>query len=339
LTTPVRGAEIEVVNPAPVQFAEANAWRSVGDGWRPLFGRYRDLGFSFEWHDFLQRADLEWGSSFHPGGIEICLNLEGTATIHGPREMFNVLPGTWTMYRQGKPPLSATRAGAIRHRFITIEYAPAFLETALSGDPAHVHPLVQQALTEAKPVSQVSPPLPMTGTLVHLVESLRNCPVLVPARETWFRSKALELISHLLFRPAEGELLCTRARRVGRERVERAQVILRERMREAPSLEELGRLVGCSPFYISRIFSQETGKTIPQYLRQIRLERAAELLRTGRCNVTEAALEVGYNSLSHFSTAFREAFHCCPGLYPVRTVPGLAMGQPLARGTVAPEDA
>lgn len=43
-----------------------------------------------------------------------------------------------------------------------------------------------------------------------------------------------------------------------------------------------------------------------------------ELLRTGHCNVTEAALEVGYNSLSHFSTAFREQFRCCPGLYPLR---------------------
>jgi len=54
-------------------------------------------------------------------------------------------------------------------------------------------------------------------------------------------------------------------------------------------------------------------------LRQLRLERAAELLRTGQCNVTEAAFEVGYNSLSHFTLAFRETFGCCPGLYPLKT--------------------
>jgi len=35
--------------------------------------------------------------------------------------------------------------------------------------------------------------------------------------------------------------------------------------------------------------------------------------------VTEAALEVGYNSLSHFSSAFHETFGCCPGLYPLKT--------------------
>jgi len=33
-------------------FAEAPAWRGIGAGWRPLFGSYRELGFSLEWHDF-----------------------------------------------------------------------------------------------------------------------------------------------------------------------------------------------------------------------------------------------------------------------------------------------
>lgn len=77
-------------------------------------------------------------------------------------------------------------------------------------------------------------------------------------------------------------------------------------------------MVGCSPFHLSRGFSQEVGLTIQQYLRGIRLERAAELLRTGQCNVTEAAFEVGYNSLSHFSSSFHEMFGCCPGLYPLK---------------------
>ena len=30
-------------------------------------------------------------------------------------------------------------------------------------------------------------------------------------------------------------------------------------------------------------------------------------------------MEVGYNSLSHFSQAFHHQFGCCPGLYPVST--------------------
>jgi AraC-like DNA-binding protein len=74
--------------------------------------------------------------------------------------------------------------------------------------------------------------------------------------------------------------------------------------------------VGCSPFHLSRTFSREMGLTIPQYLRELRMERAAELLLSGNYNVTEAALEVGYSSLSHFSQAFSQTMGRCPGLYP-----------------------
>jgi AraC-like DNA-binding protein len=84
-------------------------------------------------------------------------------------------------------------------------------------------------------------------------------------------------------------------------------------------LQDIGREVGCSPFYLSRTFSKEKGQTIPQFIRQIRLERAAALLRLGEHNVTEVALEVGYSSLSHFSQAFHQLFGCCPGLYPMAT--------------------
>ena len=59
--------------------------------------------------------------------------------------------------------------------------------------------------------------------------------------------------------------------------------------------------------------------SISQYLRELRMERAAALLREGRLNVLQVALEVGYSSPSHFSAAFHETFGCCPGLYPFAT--------------------
>ena len=110
-----------------------------------------------------------------------------------------------------------------------------------------------------------------------------------------------------------------RQKRVARERVERVKQVLARDLANPPTLEMIGQEVGCSPFYLSRIFSREVGLTIPQYLRKLRMERAAELLKSGEFNVTEAALEVGYSSQSHFSQAFHETFGCCPGLYPLKT--------------------
>ena len=55
-------------------------------------------------------------------------------------------------------------------------------------------------------------------------------------------------------------------------------------------------MVGCSPFHLSRTFSAEMGMTIPQYLRQIRMERAADLLKSGKFNVTAEIAAMGSGS-------------------------------------------
>ena len=62
--------------------------------------------------------------------------------------------------------------------------------------------------------------------------------------------------------------------------------------------------------------------SIPRYLRTKRIDRAAELLKTGKANVTEAAMAVGYSSLSAFNKAFVEQMGCCPGLYPAGKISG-----------------
>jgi AraC family transcriptional regulator len=300
-------------------FAEAPAWNTVSSGWRPLFGSFPDLGFSFEWHDFQSGEELDWARSFHPGGIELCLNLSGTALLDDGKERHSLNSRSLAFYHQGDPALRATRAAHERHQFLTVEYSGSFLARHL-GEQAHeLHRLVRDVVEGKNSPSQVMVLAGSGVELLQLTEGLRHPPVFAPARRIWFASRALELAARFFFLPAEGELFCSRAKRTGRERVQRAQAILRDRLREPPTLEELAREMGCSHFYLSRIFSQEAGMTIQQYLRHVRLERAAELLRTGRCNVTEAAFEVGYNSLSHFSTAFHQTFGCCPGLYPIRS--------------------
>ena len=303
---------------APAVFGEAEAWRSIGEGWRPLFGNFKNLGFSFEWHDFQTTESLDWARSFHPGSLELCLNVAGQGQIKDGSKHVVAGPRTVLFYHQGKPALSAIRAARERHQFVTVEFAPAFLARHLREHADNLHPLARAIVLDQSPASEVSTPEPMGTAMAPVLDSLRHPPVFAPAQAVWFQCKALELAVQFFFKPASGEFFCTRQQRAARERVERVRTILRDRMSDPPQLEELGKLVGSSPYYLSRVFSQEAGMTIQQYIRQIRMERAAELLRTGQCNVTEAAFEVGYSSLSHFSAAFRETFGCCPGLYPLK---------------------
>jgi AraC-like DNA-binding protein len=299
-------------------FSEVGAWRDVGAGWQPLFGSFRGVGYSIEWHDFLAKRELDWAASFHPNCVELCLNLEGRGFVEGRGGRTEFASGTTGFYHRADEPLTAKRVAGERHQFLTLEFSGPFLAKHLSGAEAMLHPVVRAALqgTPRQLVSGTTTRL--TASQQRTIATLRQPPVHAAAQPVWYQCKAIELAVTFLVRPEE-ELFCTRQQRLAQERVDQVIFLLEQNLSEPLSLEELGKKIGCSHFYLCRIFSAQTGRTITQYLRRLRMEKAAELLRSGECNVTEAALEVGYSSLSHFSQAFHETFGCCPGLYPLRT--------------------
>lgn len=307
---------------------EAALWRAAGARWRQLAGDFPRLGVSFEWHELPASREVDWAPSFHPGSVELCLNLAGAGEVKLGAEALTF--GTWTagFYRQGTNLLKARRLTGEAHLFITVELSPSFLARHLKELSADLHPLIREAVEGTAKASALGGLEPMNARLRDLVMSLRQPPVLASAQSIWYQAKAVELMGEFFFEPpAHAELFCHRQQRVARDRVESVMSILRRDLANPPTLEQLGLEVRCSPFYLSRTFSKETGQTIPQYLRQLRLERAAELLRQGQLNVTEVALEVGYNSLSHFSQAFHLQFGCCPGLYPLATPTQRAVGK------------
>jgi AraC-like DNA-binding protein len=293
--------------------AEQGAWSGVHRGWRQLYGDFERLGVSIEWHDFRTEQSLDWGRSFHPRSIEFCLNLDGRGRVGRNTEY---RPSSSGYYALNDEPLAASRHARDRHQFVTLEFSRAHLRQQLGDCDADLEPSIRAAIFGDSGRSAVSPCRPLASEQRSLISSLNAPPVAKAALSLWYQSKSLELMSHFLFAPKDPELFCMRQKRVARDRVERTKELLARDVANPPALETLGQEVGCSPFYLSRIFSREVGLTIPQYLRNIRMERAAELLRTGHYNVTEAATEVGYASLSHFSKAFCETIGCCPVLYP-----------------------
>jgi AraC-like DNA-binding protein len=81
----------------------------------------------------------------------------------------------------------------------------------------------------------------------------------------------------------------------------------------ALSLDELAARVHYSPFMLCRLFKQAFGLSIHQYLAEIRLTEALQrLLDEPQLNIGSLGLALGYNSHSHFSAAFTNAFGFSP---------------------------
>ncbi|MEM7159726.1 MAG: AraC family transcriptional regulator [Myxococcota bacterium] len=99
---------------------------------------------------------------------------------------------------------------------------------------------------------------------------------------------------------------------LGDPRLVRALDVMLEAPEKAHTLESVAKTAGMSRSAFSERFSQAFGRTAMELLREVRLDRAAELLRGTDLAVQTVAERVGFASRSHFSRAFRGRFDVDP---------------------------
>ena len=81
------------------------------------------------------------------------------------------------------------------------------------------------------------------------------------------------------------------------------------------SVERLASIVFLTPDYLSRLFKKSMGKSISQYIRQFRMEKARELLTGTNRKVIDIGEAVEYPNYSYFCQSFREYFGTSPERY------------------------
>ena len=87
-------------------------------------------------------------------------------------------------------------------------------------------------------------------------------------------------------------------------------------------LQDIADHVGVSPFYLERLFKQETSETPRAYLEKIRIDKAAYLLSSTNQSNLEICYEVGFQSPSNFYKVFRRLKNCSPSEYRILATEG-----------------
>ena len=78
------------------------------------------------------------------------------------------------------------------------------------------------------------------------------------------------------------------------------------------TLNSLADLVYLNPNYLSNVFAQVTGCTLNRYIKQIRMEKAQELLLNTNMKVSDISQAVGYPNTSYFCKSFQKMFGATP---------------------------
>ncbi|MCG8618339.1 MAG: AraC family transcriptional regulator [Desulfobacterales bacterium] len=157
----------------------------------------------------------------------------------------------------------------------------------------------------------------MTATTMEII----NPPAYTGVTQALFyESRALNLLALQLehLTGPEGACLSCGTRETGPrgadlDRLHEARRILVSDLKNPPTISALARQCGINEFKLKKEFKQVFNTTIFTHLQQVKMEKAWHLLKEDSRSVTEAANEVGYTNVSHFSAAFRKQFLINPG--------------------------
>ena len=81
------------------------------------------------------------------------------------------------------------------------------------------------------------------------------------------------------------------------------------------TLDDVSRAFYCSRSHISHQFKKQMGKSVREYLTELRIEDAKRLLRHSGLSVTEIAYSIGFANSDYFSVVFKEHIGCSPTAY------------------------
>lgn len=95
-------------------------------------------------------------------------------------------------------------------------------------------------------------------------------------------------------------------------RVQKVKEYINDHYAEQLRLSDMAEIVGMSPVAFSRFFRQRTGRTLSDYIVDIRLGFAARMLVDSTKNISEICYECGFNNLSNFNRTFKTKRHYTP---------------------------
>lgn len=96
------------------------------------------------------------------------------------------------------------------------------------------------------------------------------------------------------------------------KRMRRVLLYIRDHIDEEISLDDLAEVANFSRYHFHRFFYGMAGETVAGYIRRLRLEHAAQILKYGDKKITDVAYEAGYANLESFTRAFRSYFGVLP---------------------------
>lgn len=128
----------------------------------------------------------------------------------------------------------------------------------------------------------------------------------------YLKNRTLEVINSIIEKLHEDELKSHILDDEDIKRVQKAKDIIDENFQENITIPFLAKKVALNQTKLKKLFKEFFGKTIHEYLKDLRLEKALEFLTSNKYSIKEVALMCGYTNQGSFTYAFSNRYNCLP---------------------------
>jgi len=195
---------------------------------------------------------------------------------------------------------------------LTIVMSIVKFHSLFSEDANHI-PFLSDSFQEKKYYAQEI----MTPAMAVVLSQLMNFNLHPSIEHLFIRGKLYELIALYFNKSSDADLeQCPFL--VDEENVRKikmAKEIILDRMAEPPTLAELSDEIGLSLKKLKEGFKQIYGDSVYGYLLDHKMDLARKMLESGKYNVNEVGLKVGYSTASHFISSFKKKYGTTPKKY------------------------
>ena len=245
----------------------------------------------------------ELGIHLSGSGVEY---VEREKAVRRPGDLFLAGPGVPHWFRMERYPLTGTVIYFLPH--ILCEFGP-------SNDGLHL--LRRFTARRCLEERLVRPPAPLRERfLASFADIHREFQQRGLGYEIRLRTVLLEMLVDLVrWEQRVGKTTSDAANMPKWNDVSRALQYLKEHFAEPVYAHDVAKAVGVSESRLKVLFREALGMPWSRYVQGYRIQQAVALLSANDCNVTQAALAVGFESLSHFNATFRSFVGVSPSEY------------------------
>ncbi|WP_019913336.1 helix-turn-helix transcriptional regulator [Paenibacillus sp. HW567] len=240
-----------------------------------------------------QNGSMKWG---------YCLGAPIEWTVEAPNRMYRLKQGEMSVFGHRPADCVGYYQAGRQYCGITVKIAPDFIESLYSEHicPKGLEPFQTHMASPA---------------MNRIFKEMMGCNYEGGIKRMYLEGKVLELTAAYLHDVACSPAANTGLSRTDMDSLMKAKEIVDNDVLAAPGILELSKRVCLNEFKLKKGFKQLFGMPVHAYIIDCRLEKAYQLLESGSCSVTMAAVMAGFSNPGHFAEKFRQKYGNAPSRY------------------------